>query len=379
MTIESSSQSRLRFSVTRWLPLLSLVLVNCGGDRPDTAPSGSARLTQALSIEAKTAPSRPDYQPVPHAGFVHKSCIHEVPPGTILSRTSNGTHVKTAAGDEYDSTHCSPGGTTGGPATEGSASVPPPALSGWIENSSVDGPLANGGRNWFNGIHGQYVVPSKPTFTPQNHSSILFLFNDLQEAPGAPRPEILQPVLQYGIHVDACGAGTDYWSFASYWAWYDSGCINPNGSMGCWEDWISTPICVNVNDTLTAAVDNGGCNNGGVCNWNVTSTDGSASTNLHVSKAGSNPEGDIYGRAEQGVLEMYPQDVNFPLNDCRVLPSNGWALFENTYLYQPPLSPASASTEVDVYNSVGWGTTVAPGPSCNYSVQNTTRGTTLNF
>jgi hypothetical protein len=325
----------------------------------------SAGAGGASGEENANAADDSDYVYIPGTGQKsHKSCVHEAPPGSTVRRNDDGSvDITDTNGNQMKYGRCGkPSVPARSQKTNSGGEVP--AVSGWIMYSSASAVPWNNGRNWYNGIQGTITVP----IAPKSNGAVMFLFNDLQNSTG--RLEILQPVVTWG---NQGSYGGHFFTVANWWAWYDS-------TIAAWQGVHSTAVQVASGTQVNTLIGGGGCTTGGVCSWLVLSNPGYG---LSVSTSGSNPERDAYGRAEQGVLEVYPENSAFPVTSCDQLTPIG-TTFSNMNLYQPPAT-GDVNTMVEMYNRVSWSSSVTPGvtPSCpvgiGYAVNNITRGSQFYF
>jgi len=128
-----------------------------------------------------------DYLDVPGGFRIHPSCIHEVPPGSMVAAhrlySADGTFVR-----KFPKCRFKP-----------KRNLPPPTVNGWIL-ASMQGPASTPWYinppplPWFTRIVTQWTVPNPPALCG---FSIKYFFNALQGTGGGAPGTILQPVLEH--------------------------------------------------------------------------------------------------------------------------------------------------------------------------------------
>lgn len=207
------------------LLICGLFLISCGDTTEfDTTEDQSA---------AAASVSDDDYEPSPR-GWVHKSCVLEVPENAVVnddrSVTVNGRIIKRHRPCKY-------------PVKKFGS---PPAVNGWVASSSAWAPTNQWGFNWFNKVEGSWIVPQNPA-TP--NGQLLYLFNGLQPANAG---FIIQPVLQWG---SSPAGGGSFWAMCN-WQVFSDNTFFRSRLRGVW-----------AGDTIRGSMDATACNAANGCNW----------------------------------------------------------------------------------------------------------------
>jgi hypothetical protein len=277
--------------------------------------------------EAPLSVDPADYVMTP-AGLYHRSCVHEV---ESEARVDGGT-VARRDGTTYGLAECA------FPArrTLGATSPPPPADSGWVEDSIWQ----IGSGNWITRMTANWTVPPKPGEAYANANQVFYLFPALVPS-GQLVGEIIQPVLQYSEQA------TNTWQIAS-WECVGSSCAH------------STPITVSPGDVLFGSMVATGCNASGVCNWTITTRDVTTGQSTTLSYVGTA----VYNIAYGGALEVYN------LDSCAEFPGNGSTTMSNIALYDQNGAALTPSFRTQ---------TNSESPSCAFGARATTTSTTLDY
>ncbi len=297
-----------------------------------------AQVTQATTSDA-------DYVTTP-AGRVHRSCVHEIPSGASID------DFKTVKHNGATIMQAEPCPFPVKAAVQGTA----PTINGWIESSNSFVPNING-HDWATEMAGDWTVPVKPAVWGET----IYFFNGLEDR--SPSTVIIQPVLQFGQD------GVNGWQLAS---WY-------GGSLFGGNYYHSTPIAAHPGDSVQGfSWGLGSCNSAGHCDWEISATNLTTSTNT-VEYVNLNVP---MRWAFAGVLEAYN------VTSCSNLPggSSGQLTFDDVALYQPSGSNYNALVQTTfngdcaLTGSPCWTDTVYGGtPSCGYAVGSWATGAVLGF
>jgi len=154
-----------------------------------------------------------DYVPVPGSRLHHRSCVHHVPSGSVLTKNDDGSFlVQTPEAGSYRVAACKHkeirlNGKSKQRKIRGgrmAALVAPQACEQWI----VDTIQTLADPNGFDYMSSNFMVPNPPKSDP---STLLYTFPSLCDAAS---DDIIQPVLQWG---SGPGGGGAEWIFES---WY---------------------------------------------------------------------------------------------------------------------------------------------------------------
>ncbi len=132
-------------------------------------------------------------------GWIHPSCIHEVPNGATIDAHDN-VIVNGEVIASYPPCPYPPIKTEGG-ATRGFG------YSGWVIDTSQQAPAGE----FFDDVYGFITVPPIPT---DQTGGTLGYFQALTSSAPNNNCGILQPVLQWG---PSPSGGGEYWAFSSWW------------------------------------------------------------------------------------------------------------------------------------------------------------------
>ena len=293
----------------------------------------------------------PDYDLTP-GGWVHRSCIHEVPDKSTLTDEGNGV-IRVSSDRGVLLKRLRPCAFSRVRPDRGSRveSAPVPAIDGWVEwSQAVASGFPNG--NWFNGMENYWAIPDKPS---SYVGQTVFFFSAFQDSALS---AIIQPVLQFG---PSAAGGGNKWTVAN---WY----ISDSGTTV-----FSTLQNASAGERVFGWMSGFNCTTGGNCKWDIgichwTGSGGPTNCTSLTTSAGSW----VYTEADQGVLEVY--DVT----SCNHLPNALSTSFSDTYLYRPGAGGPNSKT--DVATTIFWSGPVWGGtPNCSYGVNNFIRGTQLKY
>lgn len=196
------------------------------------ASKGVALALCALGASAAAAaPSPSQYVPTP-AGYMRSDCVHRVPSGSTVTRTSAGMRVLEPGGAERVLPTCAVSNDETGPVTLSKASVEAAALRGRALQlpADYDGWLQYAAFEYTGspGLSAFLCNLTCPSSLPRGTPDVLYFFPGLQNKDWVPKVDpysggagfdILQPVLQYP------GDSGGYYSVKSWWVTIDEGAV----------------------------------------------------------------------------------------------------------------------------------------------------------
>jgi hypothetical protein len=309
----------------------------------DASPAGlvESALENGLGIDIT------DYEDMPGGFMKHRSCTHEVPDGSKVSRLGDGAvDVELPSGEHRLLPRCAyPVIRNRGRGPRRPEQDPLPAVNGWVEHSQATA-ASNGGRNWFNALSGQWTVPQNPV----TNGALLYFFNSLTSFDANP-VQVIQPVLRFG------GTEGNIWKIAAYWV----------DALG--NSVHTTWKTVNSGDKISGSMLGYNCTTGGVCFWVIGISTPTQSSSMIIAQAAHK-----FTVADQAVLEARN------VTSCNHYPRNGQVTFSNTLVYQPP-SSGGQNQYVESFDSLTWHPVVEPNlsPNCGYTVLNLIHGAALQF
>jgi len=291
----------------------------------------------------------PDGYVITPYGYFHPSCVHELSKSDILLSDRNA--IQHADGTIENIPPCAyPRYTAQGElVTEGKAEATPPEISGWVEYAYATTSTS------FGELTASWPVPSAPT---GSDGEIVYFFPGIQPTPGTAK-SILQPVLQYGNNGSFGGT---YWVIASW----NCCVIGPTGHTPPYATtYYSTPITVNVGDTLLGSIQST-CSAGvESCNgWNVSTEDETLGKTTTLSNTWY--DGQTFNWAAIALEAHY-------VVQCSDYPPNGSTTFSNIALYDYIFVQISNPGWTDVDNVSG------ETPQCNYGSQVSATQVTLEY
>jgi hypothetical protein len=358
------SASSLRL-ICASLLTVPLGLLGCSGDE---SPPSAALGIQAAPLQANAAPidagtlAAPIAPPTPPTvppgyifapfGWVHPSCIHEVPNGAKVYNDTVSLNGQVLA--HYDPCPYAPVLSFANPTASGSSAQNgvrgPAAFVGWVEDTTQTAPAFT--NPWWDQISATMIVPPAPTqATPETLYYFPGLISTISPQP-ANGCGILQPVLQWG---GSPAGGGSYWTIGS-WFWSVGGINNgyhtPLSTVSVGNSIAGTLTMV---DPLPTSY------------WYIDAYD----TSTHVGQA-------MYAYTSTCQYNVaYPatfETANGGLSDCNQVPYN-YVNFLNITLdipagswnsyYQWPYSPTNE-------NRIG-----SNPPSCGWAIGNSGSQTTL--
>lgn len=156
-----------------------------------------------------------DYTSTP-GGWIHPSCIHEVPNGATIEENGDVVLNKTVVAHHEPCAHVpirtfpSKGAATVSPIPKRQTPPQgPSSYSGWVEYTSQYAPT----NEVISNIYGTMDVPTNPT----QNGATLYYFQSLESTVDN-NCGIIQPVLQWGV---SPAGGGNYWSVGAWW-WSNS-------------------------------------------------------------------------------------------------------------------------------------------------------------
>jgi hypothetical protein len=285
-------------------------------------PTGSANPPAAVGPTPATGdPS--DYVATP-AGWVHRSCVYEVPDGAVVDRNGivhvAGAVTRALPPCQFPTRQA----LRGGPLVRPDGQSSKPTNNGWMEYAYTTIPTTN----FFKRLDANWTVPAAPLTRYTGSNQVYFSF------PGTENGSyIIQPVIQYGT---SAAGGSSTWMMASWHCNDGSNCIH------------STLKPVATTDAMTGSVVGSNCN-GSTCSWTITTRDITTGTQT-VLTVTDNAE---YRWATGGAVEVYG------LTSCDEYPANG------IYYTGIALKDSSLNALSPAWANV---TPAAPNPSCNFAV-----------
>lgn len=310
-----------------------------------TAPALLSRQAVASSSGNAEGLNRPPEVPEGYVitpfGYFHRSCVRSVAEGdTLLAdgriQHADGTVDLNAPVCGYP--HYSPDGSVA-LESQGMVEKCTPTTGGsWIESIGAT-TLTSYGE-----LSATWTVPPSPI---SDDNQLLYFFPGFQDCPNV--VSILQPVLQWGKNNKF---GGNYWVVAS-WNCCMKGIV-----------WHSTPLGVNVGDTILGAI-TPTCRSGRNCpTWNVVSEDVTTGWKTTLAKTSAN--GQVWNWAFGAVLEVYN------VVQCSDYPAN----------LELPFTVRLYDQNLKLIANPGWIGNPAPSgtkPKCDYGVKATRTTETIKY
>ena len=263
-----------------------LLLLSAGLSGQETVPA----MAGGFSALMNRPPNVPEEYVTTPFGYFHPSCVLLLEEGNTLRADGRVQH----ADGTIEAAHvCGyPHYTPGGVLVSADGSKPNPlVINGWLESVSATTSTAYGK------IAAIWIVPPSPT---SDDGQILYFFPGFEDSNDV--ISIVQPVLQWGNNGSF---GGNYWLVASW-----NCCISGT-------TWYSSPLDVNVGDTILGTI-TPTCKPGGNCpTWNVVSADKTTGTKTTLAKTAA--DGQVWNWAFGAVSEDYNlvQCSDFP-NDSKL-------------------------------------------------------------
>jgi len=284
----------------------------CGAGDSGTAEKATLQ-TQTLQSGAVSTPATP--VPVPDgyvatpAGYLHSSCIHQIPQGGNIDQSGTVVDANNQVVAKYEACTHPPiralPSADERPSPKDAGASPPPTINGWVEYLLQYG---NAGQP-FTSLSSYFTVPDG-AYMPAS-GEVVYYFPGLVDGFG----NIIQPVLSYG-------KAPDYgqplqWNIASWFVNYD-------GAGG-----HSPPIQVNPGDAIYGSMTYVASPTG---HWHIVTTDDYSGWSTWLDLNRPNTQTSAMMRAYGAVLEAYNVD------SCSAFPSSPqhtWDIFQAPTNWNP--------------------------------------------
>jgi len=315
------------------LAIAGMLLLFSAGLSGQAAASG-------VSTLMNRPPNVPEEYVITPFGYFHSSCVQMLAEGNTLLAEGRVEHpdgtIDAAPVCNYP--HYTSSGLTVPADDKGLRKTNPLAIDGWLEAVYTYTSTS------YYKIAATWPVPPSPS---SNDGQVIYFFPGFEASSNG--ISILQPVLQWGYN----GAfGGTYWQVASW-----NCCINGTA-------WYSTPINVNVGDTIQGTI-SPTCKPGKdyCATWNVVSKD--VTTGQKTTLAKTPADGQVWDLGFGAVTEDYN------ILQCSDFPDDSRLTFA-VHLYDQ---------NGKVISNPGWTgyVTSNPNPNCNYGTKITKAKETLKY
>jgi hypothetical protein len=301
--------------------------------------SGQAAASVGVSALMNRPANVPEDYVITPFGYFHPSCVLLLAEGNILLADGRVQHADgtVEAAQVCNYPHYTPSGAIV-PADAKASQANPLDVNGWLESVS-----ATTSSSYYK-ITATWVVPPTPK---SNDGQCDYSFPGFEDSNDV--ISIVQPVLQWG---EGCYISGAYWLIASW-----NCCMSGTA-------WYSTPVDVNVGDTIKGTI-SPTCKPGNnyCATWNVVSTD--VTTGKKTTLAKTPAAGQVWNWAFGAVSEDYG------VVQCSDFPDNSGLTF-TVHLYDQ---------DGKVISSPNWqGTQWQDGPpDCNYGWKITKTKETVKY